>query len=535
MSKHTPKRRRDRGNRTRWAVAAVTAAVLSASGLGWWALGPDRPAAARGDEATPDCASRPAVTVATTAGFAPVLSAVADDACVALTTVIAEGSTGARLLSSGRVDVWVPDSRERAFIAGPRLAARAPSTATSPVVMTASASTAATLTAAAGRHPSWGLVLGADELAPLRLHIQDPASSGVALALSSALRAVATRLTHDRDTGLALTAAAMLRLHPVAETQAAHAPDGQVRIVEERLVRPDLGKDPRSDAVIRLAGGSPALDYPWVAPTGAPKAADLLLAGLLDAPGVTARAAHGFREPGIRRFTTSSSAQATPLVPAPPVSEIPILYALATAGGKPGNTLAVVDISGSMNEKVRTGLPLIHYVRESVKTSLSVLSDQTKIGLWQFGSRIHAGRDYQELVPMQPLSANRRQMITAGEALQARQTGTGLYNTALAAYRRVQRGYDPAANNVVTIFTDGRNEDSGGLDLPGLLTQLRAARDPRHPVSVLFIAYGDADRAAMARIVGVTGGSVFPITRPTQIIGALMAATAQTVISEQRG
>ena len=378
------------------------------------------------------------------------------------------------------------------------------------------------------------MLSGAD-LAPLRLGVEDPASSSVALALASRLHAIATSTTHDPDTALAATAAAMSRLHPVPPAEALNAPEEELRIVEERLVRPDLTQDSHTDTLIPMAAGSPLLDYPWVQAPRAGKAADLLLTGLLGRPGARARAAHGFREPGVRRFTTTSTAAPSTLVAPPPVSDVPILYALTGAGGKPGNTLAVVDVSGSMNERVAGGQPLIHHVRQSVGTSLSVLSDRTKIGLWQFGSRIQGGHDYQELVPIAPLASNRPRMIAAGASLQARDTGTGLYNTTLAAYRRVQRDYDPSATNIVTIFTDGRNEDAAGLDLAGLLTALRAASDPHRPVSVLFIAYGEADRAAMAKIVHATGGAVFAISRPTQIIGALMAATARSVIDEQRG
>ncbi len=538
MNRHTPKRRRDTNRAARRTVAAITALVLAAGALSlaWWAADPEPPATAAADQTGPGCEANPALRVATTAGFAPVLTAVARETCVALSVVPAEGSAGAALLASGKADVWVPDSRERAFLAGPRLAAQAPSTATSPIVVAASASTAAALSAQLGPRPSWALVLSGADLAPLNLGVEDPASSSVALALASRLHAIATSTTHDPDTALAATAAAMTRLHPVPPAEALNAPEGELRIVEERLVRPDLTQDSHTDTLISMAAGSPLLDYPWVQAPRAGKAADLLLTGLLGRPGVQARAAHGFREPGLRRFAATSTAAPSTLVAPPPLSEVPLLYALAGAGGKPGNTLAVVDISGSMNEQVPGGdQPLIHYVRTSVGTSLSVLSDRTTIGLWQFGSRIRDGRDYQELVPMAPLATNRKRMITAGADLRARDTGTGLYNTTLAAYLRVQRGYDPAANNIVTIFTDGRDEDSTGLDLPRLLSDLRSARDPGRPVSVLFIAYGDADRAAMGRIVDVTGGAVFPISRPTQIISALMSATARSVIDEQRG
>ena len=43
--------------------------------------------------------------------------------------------------------------------------------------------------------------------------------------------------------------------------------------------------------------------------------------------------------------------------------------------------------------------------------------------------------------------------------------GTGLYDTALAAYRTALRNYDPHYSNAVVLMTDGRNEDPGSISL----------------------------------------------------------------------
>ncbi|MGE0170194.1 VWA domain-containing protein [Nocardioides sp.] len=530
MSRHTPKRRKQRHSTSGRVIASGAALTLAVGTLAILAL-------ARGGARPPDtidaaaadrhCATRPAVRVATTGDYAPVVQAVADDSCVDLTMIITQGSSGVRRLASGDVDVGIPDSRERAFLAGPLLAAWAPSTATSPVVLAASTTTAATLTDR--DRPSWALVLKSGDRGPLTFGIEQPTTSGVGLALAATLAPVATRITGDRDTALATTAAALSRLPAVAEEDTTAIADGEVRIVEERLVPPGA-------AIVPAAEGSPVLDHPWIQGphTRHAGAARVLLTALLGDSGTRARTAHGFREPGLRSFKPLGVTSR--LLAPPAVKDIPILYALATAGGRPGNTLAVVDVSGSMNQTVPGhGQPLITYVRQSVGASLSVLSDRTRIGLWQFGSRIDGDRDHEQLVAMAPLARNRPEMMRMGTTMRARDTGTGLYDTTLAAYRHVQAHFEPAANNVVTIFTDGKNDEATGLDLTGLLAALREAQDPRRPISLLFIAYGKADRAAMSRIVRTTGGAVFPIDRPTQIIGALMTATARTVIEEQRG
>ena len=76
--------------------------------------------------------------MAAASGIAPVLQAVADQSCIQLSVTRSDDERGAALLAQGSVDVWVPDSSERAFLAGPA-ARSAPSIAISPIVMVTSA------------------------------------------------------------------------------------------------------------------------------------------------------------------------------------------------------------------------------------------------------------------------------------------------------------------------------------------------------------------------------------------------------------
>jgi Mg-chelatase subunit ChlD len=96
--------------------------------------------------------------------------------------------------------------------------------------------------------------------------------------------------------------------------------------------------------------------------------------------------------------------------------------------------------------------------------------------------------------------------------------GTGLYDTVLAATRRVRAGWDPTRVNTVVVMTDGRNEDDRGVSLDGLLATLRHEQDPRRPVPVIVIALGpDIDAAALRVITRATGGALYPIRDPRLI------------------
>jgi hypothetical protein len=125
--------------------------------------------------------------------------------------------------------------------------------------------------------------------------------------------------------------------------------------------------------------------------------------------------------------------------------------------------------------------------------------------------------DHRELVPLGPLDgpdggADRRAALALGVAglQQIVDGGTGLYDTTLAAVRAVRRGWDPDRVNSVVLLTDGRNDDTDGIDLTTLLAELRAENDPQRPVPVISLVYGpDADAAALRAISDATGGATY--------------------------
>jgi Mg-chelatase subunit ChlD len=86
---------------------------------------------------------------------------------------------------------------------------------------------------------------------------------------------------------------------------------------------------------------------------------------------------------------------------------------------------------------------------------------------------------------------------------------TGLYDSTWAAYRRMERGFEPTMNNTIVLLTDGRNEAVGGLSLAELVKRLKAA-DPKKPIQIVTIAFGaDADHRALAQISAATGGASY--------------------------
>jgi hypothetical protein len=80
--------------------------------------------------------------------------------------------------------------------------------------------------------------------------------------------------------------------------------------------------------------------------------------------------------------------------------------------------------------------------------------------------------------------------------LAAKSTGTGLYDTILAAYTSARDNYQQGLPNHVFVFTDGRNEgDPDSIAAAQLSTQLAAAKDPNRPIYLSVVAYGQEQEA----------------------------------------
>jgi Mg-chelatase subunit ChlD len=201
----------------------------------------------------------------------------------------------------------------------------------------------------------------------------------------------------------------------------------------------------------------------------------------------------------------------------------------------PSAILAVVDASGSMDVDSGGGTRM-DLLADAARIGLSFLPDHARVGLWIFSiDKGGPGQDWRVLEPIRRLD-DLRFGRTQRYALRERAAqlpgltdgGTGLYDTALAAYREAVRSHRRNYSNAVVLMTDGRNEDAGSISLDQLLTRLRALRDPDRPVRIVGIAISeDADLAALERMAQVTGGNAYLAAQPEDILGVF----AQAVLS----
>jgi len=188
---------------------------------------------------------------------------------------------------------------------------------------------------------------------------------------------------------------------------------------------------------------------------------------------------------------------------------------------KPARMLAVVDVSGSMAISVpgAGGLTRADIAFEAARQGVAMMDDSWNVGLWTFSTNLANGLDYQELLPIGSLTEQRDDLLRAIDTVRPKPGGgTGLYDTVLAAYKTVQSGYDPNFVNSVVVLTDGRNDDPNTITLDELVVSLQAIIDPRYPIQVIVIGFGnEVYKPELDRITSVTGGGAFVANTPSEI------------------
>jgi Ca-activated chloride channel family protein len=226
--------------------------------------------------------------------------------------------------------------------------------------------------------------------------------------------------------------------------------------------------------------------------------------------------------------------QLAPERPTPAPAAISKMIAEWTSIERPSNILVVLDTSGSMNKPVPgTNLTRLQLLQQTATYGFGRLTNTTSVGLWQFSTELTPSTDYRELVPFGPVGRNVGQASRQDALREATQRlrasgGTGLYDTAYAAFRQMQALHQPNHTNAILFITDGRNEDDpAGLTKAKLLAQLAREVQPERPTPIIGIALGpEADATALRQVSEVTGGRTFVARDPAGAVEKLILAFA---------
>ena len=231
------------------------------------------------------------------------------------------------------------------------------------------------------------------------------------------------------------------------------------------------------------------------------------------------------------------------VLPTPPGKVLAGMLDTWRAVSVPSSILAVVDASGSMDFAAGTSTRM-GLLAESATVGIGMLPGHARVGLWLFSiARGGPGQDWLVLEPtrrLDKLDRGRTQRYALHERIAELPSltdgGTGLYDTALAAFRQAQSDYRPGYANSVVLLTDGANDDPGSITLPELITQLEAARDPGRPTRIVAVGISDdADMPALRAMAAATGGETFQAVEPADIAGVFARALLARVSPSSAG
>ena len=547
MAKH-----RARGNR-RWAWPASALLVLAGLVLAGVLVVTGR-AGDTGATAGGSC-DRPPVRVVAASSYAPVLAALTTgpqrDDCLRVEVTTADGRSAARRAGDMNADVWIADDSSWAASAGSVGLAPAPAAgagtvlATSPLYMVTDPATGTRLQQAGGGWLALARLVGEKAA---RLVVRDPGASGDGLVGAGA---VAEAVWQDKDmdaSALWLAEAKRTTRTVTGDDPAMPAEAGEVGLVPEYV----LLREPQGSVnhtVLPGSDHSALLRYTWLPLaaaaadparaaalerlrtwlTGDEAAAHLRAAGLRPAdPSRT-----GPRPPDDSRVAAGTDA--LPPLTAEPFEvlgphHVDHVFATWYADDRRTDLLVAVDISGSMAAPaVGSQSSRIELVRQGCRSVAGLLPDDSRMGLWEFGSELDGARDHRSLLAMTPLTAQHRSALAGAVAeLDSRKTGTGLYDTILAAYTSARDAYREGVPNQVLVLTDGRNEsDEKSLTAAQLSTALRKATDKKRPVQLSVVTFGTAgDAKVISDAVEPVGGYVDNMSTATEVAAVFIHVAA---------
>lgn len=422
--------------------------------------------------------------------------------------------------------LWVPDSTTwvaQLGSAGIRASVLSNALATSPVVLVGGP--------AADTPASWQQAMASG-----RVVMRDPLTSGagsLALVAPRAERA-ATKITDDGIrqllVPLAQKAGAADAATPAAAPLAGVGAATQSLVPTSEHTYLTARRDNQFLTAVVPTTGAPMQSYPLVAAgtaSDAAVAAGRELADFFESPsGRDVLESHDLRAAGGAPLPGGVGLGEVEELGEPALAEAATDFRLWQVLSVPSSILAVVDVSGSMDELTADG-SRIQLAAGAAQAALSVFPDEARIGLWAFSiDQGGKGVDHRELAPLRPLAA--KVGATTQRRLLAQQAtrmpgltkgGTGLYDTTIAAYRQAVAGYDPGYFNSVVLMTDGANDDPGSVRLEDLLTQLRGSLNPGKPVRIIAIGISqDADMAALTKIAQATNGAAYSVRDPRDIL-----------------
>jgi Ca-activated chloride channel homolog len=575
-------------NRRAIGTGVLVVVVAFVGVAGWVAMGSDGKAAAPQNGVTSDCPTGiTTLSVAAAPDIAAVLEPLAQKnpvPCGQITVTPTDPAEMAAYLSgtatttdiAARPDVWIPDTTlwldvARASAKGQQsVPVSGTSIADSPTVIGMPQPVAAALPA--GSAFSWqGLMALAGQQTSAaqpggngdgpQIAVVDPAHDGAGLSTLVVLKSLLDKAVNDPQAKVGITgfikslsnnkaATTTALLASLPQSEATGPTTGGIMAVplsEQKIWQYDNATPAVPLVGLYPADGTPALDYPFTPVAGIAadhqKLADAFRDYLLSS-GRGSILADGFRAPdGTPGSQITKQGGLDPAIPkgATPADHTTAVAALGlwSTFDKQLRMLAVIDISGSMNQAVpgMPGVTRLQMTAGACVKAMSLFGPRSSMGLWTFttASKSAGGATIiNKLVPIAALgtadaSGTHGQAITAAYGALADQPGSrnGLYDTLLAAYQEVHKGWDPNKLNTVVVFTDGKDDNLNSMTSDALIAKLKAASNPAQPVRVFVVALGnDVNLDTLNKITAVTNGAAVHFADQAALTASILGSTS---------
>jgi hypothetical protein len=436
-----------------------------------------------------------------------------------------------------RPQLWIPDSSLwEQQLDGWDLREEG-SLASSPIVIASSAAVVRQL-GWAERSPTWASALSG--LHPVAIPDLQSNASGV-LSILGLWQTLGRKAAADQAVAAAVLASTRSTAPTPAFVVAAAAKDdpaAPVLVTSEVDVFAINRGNPASRLVaVYPTNGSPFLDYPILRVTPQRQTTSLSIGTDTVVAALRSPATReAVRRVGLRDATGAGiNPPAVGALDIPDLAEVTAFLKRLRGLTLPARLTTVIDVSRSMRTVIGGGMTRAQLAGRAAISAGDLMSDQCSVGLWIFSRNLvgeTAFRQLDQLEPMGQLDAG----ITHRAAVDAHLLtldsliggdGTALYATVLAAMESALAHYDPGSDNGVILFTDGVNDDPGGLTRPQLLAQLKQLADPARPLRLIAIGLGqDIDLATLREIVAPSQGAAYVATTPDQLRTIMFDAMA---------
>lgn len=466
------------------------------------------------------------------------------------------------------VDAWIPDSSlwvdvARSYPVGAQVVQpTGRSVALSPLMLVTT-KTVANKTGVFVAPPSWALLLPSSYGGPpvstgITVDLPDPTTSAAGLAsliqVSRAIGTGSTARTAVTDFALGVqstenfdSASALGQF--VATTQAPFDRKAITVATEQAVLAYDKANSSAPlDAVYATGAskllGTPELDYPYVLTASQPavlRAATKFGNYLQTSYAQSVMRAYGFRSangrPDVMPGSAGLAAQPLQLASAASPTEAAADLQVWQRLGLGFRDLVLQDVSPAMSQPSGlANLSLEQLLAQTAAKGLGLFPDGTQMGVWLIGKSASVNQPYTEVVPIGPLSANIGLLTRRAQIEQIDATATtspngslALYDSILAAYRKMSATYTPEYVNAVIVLTSGADA-TGDMSASALEAQLAKLYNPNRKVEVIVLDFGSqANFAALQQIASATGGAAFQVTNPAEIGQVFVEAVSQRV------